>query len=72
MVSLGMKETFKQWDKRVDLIVTNKIGLGIDDLPDLVMRHDLYDDDMTPLEGAMVLLETWVAEGDVPEELMDC
>jgi hypothetical protein len=39
-------------------------------MPDLVMVRDLYDDGVSPEECAEELLETWVSEGDLPEDLL--
>jgi len=65
-----METTFKAWWKQVNLIVSHKIGMDADDMPDLVMVRDLFDDGVDPEECAETLLETWVAEGDLPEELL--
>jgi len=63
--------SYQKWWKEVNRHVAAKIELTADDMPDLVMVRDLYDDDFTPEECAEVLLETWAAEGDLPYELIE-
>lgn len=42
--------TFEQWYKACDGIVSRKLGVGVDDLPDACWR-DYYDDGMSPSEA---------------------
>lgn len=65
-----MSQTFKQWWAEVNRHVANRIEVTADDMPDLVMVRDLYDDGVSPEECAEELLETWVSEGDLPEDLL--
>ena len=39
--------TFKEWYKTCDQIVSRKLGVGVEDLPDAPWR-DYYEDDLTP------------------------
>tara|TARA_R100000988_G_scaffold93627_1_gene58070 strand:- start:79 stop:273 length:195 start_codon:yes stop_codon:yes gene_type:complete len=58
--------TFKQWLKDCDKLVINKIGLGIDCLPDANWR-DMYDDGIDAgraIDNAY--LDYWF--DDIPEE----
>jgi hypothetical protein len=46
-----IKMTFDEWLKAVDTIITAKLGLSRDDLPDCCYR-DWYDDGVTPKTAA--------------------
>jgi len=62
--------TFEAWWKKVNSLVSARIGMSADDMPDLVMVRDLFEDGATPEEVSEELLETWVEEGDLHEELL--
>jgi hypothetical protein len=66
-----METTYAQWWKQVNAHVSAKIGVGADDMPDLCMVRDWYDDEMPADEAAGMLLETWAAEGDIPYDLIE-
>lgn len=40
-------EAFWEWYKTCDQIVSRKLGVGVEDLPDAPWR-DYYEDDLTP------------------------
>ncbi len=63
-------ENFQSWYKEVDSIIAARIGLGIEDMPDLVFLHDLMGDCPDPEDAAQALLETWAEEGELPWELI--
>lgn len=42
------KMTFEEWKTRVDDEISKRVGLGIDDLPDLVDARLHYDEGTTP------------------------
>jgi hypothetical protein len=65
-----MTQTFEGWWKEVNSLVEKRIGLQADDMPDLVMVRDLYDEGLTPDECAEELFETWSEEGDIPPEFL--
>ena len=48
--------TFESWLARVDAIITNTVGIGMDDLQDMCYR-DMYDDGYSPKEAAKETLE---------------
>ena len=42
--------SYEQFEKECNRLLTNKVGLGIHDLPDACWR-DYYDDGLHPLEA---------------------
>lgn len=46
-----MKMTFEAWMRAVDIAVSEKVGLGVDDLPDICYR-DMYDDGVSVKSAA--------------------
>ncbi len=42
--------TYEQFEKECNRLLTNKVGLGIHDLPDACWR-DYFDDGMLPLDA---------------------
>tara|TARA_R100000963_G_C4561900_1_gene50428 strand:- start:303 stop:497 length:195 start_codon:yes stop_codon:yes gene_type:complete len=58
--------TFKDWLKNCDKLVSNKVGLGILELPDANWR-DMYNGGMYPADAIdNAYLDYWF--DDVPEE----
>ena len=51
-----MPDDFEVWMQKVDRIVRSKIGLSIDDLPDMCFS-DYHADGLTPQEMARLALE---------------
>lgn len=47
------KRTFEEWKKLVDAHVSALLGLGIDDLPDLVDAQREYSEGTTPSQFAV-------------------
>lgn len=48
--------TYEQWVAKVDQVLTSRIGLSMDDLPDWLSR-DAFEDGLSPEEGADICLE---------------
>ena len=46
------------------------IGFGVDDLPDITMVRDEYENGATVKECAETMIENWCREGDLPGEYM--
>lgn len=51
-----MQMTYEQWVAKVDQVLTSRIGLSMDDLPDWLSR-DAFEDGLSPEEGADICLE---------------
>ena len=48
--------TYEQWVAKVDQVLTSRVGLSMDDLPDWLSR-DAFEDGLSPEEGADICLE---------------
>ena len=59
--------TFKEWLNDCDILVSNKIGLGIDCLPDANWR-DMYDDGIEPSLAIHDAYNDYWSD-ELPEEL---
>jgi hypothetical protein len=51
-----MQMTYEQWVAKVDQVLTSRVGLSMDDLPDWLSR-DAFEDGLSPEEGADICLE---------------
>ena len=51
-----MQMTYEQWVAKVDQVLTSRIGISMDDLPDWLSR-DAFEDGLSPEEGADICLE---------------
>ena len=60
---------YKAWVRTVDRLITNRIAMGLEDMPDVCIR-DLFDDDVPPAEAAESILQQWADGGDLPQELL--
>ena len=61
------KMTFNDWLKDCDKLVSSRVGLGIDCLPDARWR-DMFDDGMEPIDAIDdAYYDYW--SDDIPEEL---
>lgn len=49
-------DTFENWMRRVDAVVTARAGVSVHDLPDMSFR-DWYDEGITPGQAARLVLE---------------
>lgn len=49
--------TYSQWMSAVDKIIDERIGLGLDMLPDWLSR-DAYENGLTPDQGAQECLDS--------------
>ena len=46
-----MTDTFQTWLRKCDTVVSGKVGLGLNDLPDANWR-DYFDDGLSPKDAA--------------------
>lgn len=73
---------YKAWEKMVNKIIARRIwdalpiGTGssywmgdLHDMPDVSPR-DLFDEGVGPKEAASEIMQRWIDEGDMPEELL--
>ena len=68
--TLNMKrETFQSWMRKVNRVISNRIGVDTNDMPDVCAR-DLFEDELTPEEAAQEIMEMWVDGGDLGEDLL--
>ena len=51
--------TYEETMQAVDAITRDKIGLSFEDLPDLILTRDLYDDGSTVEEIFALCAEAW-------------
>lgn len=49
--------TYESWSERVDAILWQKVGLGVDDVPDWA-QWDAYEDGLTPAQGAALAIRS--------------
>jgi hypothetical protein len=63
--------TYKDWLKAVDVVVTNWVGVSLDDLPDWLSR-DAYEDGLDPEEGAEEALVQIGFYSWADEKLVEC
>ena len=48
--------TYEEYRRKVDIIISARIGVGLDDLADCPLR-DFFDDGLSPKEAAQEALE---------------
>ena len=61
---------FQEWLNKVNRVIASRIGFDTNDMPDVCTR-DLFDDQLTPKEGADSIMEQWADNGDLPADLLD-
>jgi hypothetical protein len=67
---MGDDMTYEEWLKAVDVIVTNWVGVSLDDLPDWLSR-DAYTEGLDPEEAAEEAL-LQIGYYNWEEELAEC
>ena len=48
--------TYQEWMNQVNSILISRVGVSADDLEDFCSR-DCYDDDLSPMDGAIEAIE---------------
>ena len=63
-------QSYEAWLKALNALVLKRLGVGVDDMPDVTMRWDLYSAGDTPEEAFETMLEDWILDDPIMAEVL--